>query len=104
MTEGSGGSLSRWCHIEEPEQSKTCQLLSLNQYVAFCGLELIPCVGAVGEAAAQAPALQTAACAGQLHPQQSSSGAEGLLSHLALAQSSPEMCEAADMNLWPLEA
>lgn len=26
------------------------------------------------------------------------------MSHLALAQSSPEICEAVDMNLWPLEA
>lgn len=63
-----------------------------------------PCVGAVGAAAAQSPALQTAARPDQLHPQRSSSVAEGLLSHLALAQSSAWICEAVDMNLRPLEA
>lgn len=35
-----GGSLSRWCHIEEPEQGKACQLLSLDQYIAFCGVRV----------------------------------------------------------------
>lgn len=90
----SGGSLSRWCNIEEREHSKTSQLLSLNQYIAFCEVRVQltpwaePRVGAgagaavspaVGEAAVQAPALQTAACPDQILPHRSSSLAEGLL-------------------------
>lgn len=93
------------CHIEEPEQSKTCQLLSLNQYIAFCRVrvKLIPwddpgvsvqvqrllCPQLWGKQLSKSQPFRQLHVLATSIPSGAAALLKGCLSHLAVAQSSP---------------